>query len=223
MNHTGVLSLGGALSYRNGAFPLPVNQRYASPQRYYQNTIKPQFVPHATPLDTVLAPPNYYDVSLSQTANHIRVNQLMQEMPPQEIVDCKPFKATQRHNFEQLNPVQRHSCDTSKPTHLEPVSATHGDTKSRVERRINELNSQLQSAPRDTGSPWWDELADNFFHNHSTILVLLPQGGRKDTKQSRFHLEKTPLAAMEFFKNLYEHQVTMTTVNMRNECLQMCF
>ena len=207
MNHTSVLSLGGA---RNGPFPLPITQHYATPQRYYQNTIKPQFVPHATSLDTLLAPPNYYDVSLSQTANQIRVNQLMQEMPPQEIVDCKPFKATHRHNFEQLNSMQRHSCDTSKPTHLEPVSATHGDIKLKVERRINELNSQLQSAPRDTGSPWWDELADNFFHNHSTISVLLPQSGRKDTRQSRFHLEKTPLAAMEFFKNLYEHQVTMT-------------
>ena len=201
MNHTGVLQLGGAMPHRNmppnGSYPissLPMNQHY-TPHRYYQQGGKPHvhFMPPATPLDPLqLAPPNYYDISLpqSQSANQIRVQQ--HALSPPELQDCKPFIATHRHNCE-------------------PLNATHGDIKSRIERRITELNTQLQCAPRDPGSPWWDELAETFFQHHSTILVLLPQSGKSDTKQSRFHLEKTPLAALEFFKNLYEHQVTITT------------
>ena len=190
-------------SVSNGSYPissLSMNQHY-TPHRYYQPPGKPHlhFMPPATQLEPLqLAPPNYFDIS--QSANQIRVqHHMLQDLSPPELQDCKPFKATHRHNCEPHNPVHQLSC--------EPPS----DTKSRIERRITELNTQLQCAPRDPGSPWWDEMAETFFQHHSTILVLLPQSGKSDTKRSRFHLEKTPLAALEFFKNLYEHQVTVAT------------
>ena len=190
----------------NGSYSissLGMNQHYSTPHRYYPSPGKPhvQFMPPATQLDTLqLAPPNYYDISLTQSANQIRVQH---HMTP-ELQDSKPFKGTHRHNCEPHNQGHQLSC--------EPHGATHSDIKSRIERRITELNTQLQCAPKDPGSPWWDELAENFFQHHSTILVLLPQSGKSDTKQSRFHLEKTPHAALEFFKNLYEHQVSIQTV-----------
>ncbi|KAI6656312.1 LIM domain-binding protein 2 isoform X2 [Oopsacas minuta] len=194
MNHTGVIPLG---TQRNLPYPLPMNQHYSTLHRYYPKT---QFMPHATQLDTILAPPNYYDISLPQ-ANQIRVHQMAHELPLAEVTEKKTFKMTH--------------CDTKPPQ----IESTHGDIKSRIERRITELNTQLQYAPRDPSSPWWDEFADNFFHTHSTILVLLPQNGKKDTRQSRFHLEKTPLAAMEFFKNLYEHQVSQVGISLKSNLI----
>ena len=193
MNSSSALALGGNVPPQGTHLQYPIRSMHMSHHFPLTATTQRYMDP--------FAPPNYYDVSLTspQTVNHLPPKQ--HPAGASQRHNCVPLTPTQRHNCIPLSATQRHNCDN--------FTTKHNDVKARVERRISELNAQLQCAPSDTSSPWWDELAENYFQARSSILLLLPQAGRKDSRGQRYHLDKTPHAVLEFFKSLYEHQVTV--------------